>query len=430
MRLIRGNTKIGRGGSRPTCWTTEIGRASQLIATLGRRKDLDVICPYCGYDKDCALFTDEHVLPRALGGNVQPTNPFRCRVCKDCNSACGRWIDGRFAKSWPIHNWKTDAARRTYDPNAEVAFPPSYIGTRSDWNQADGTICEFWLGPTGDHIYHFHEPYTDADVFAGRPPHIPATKVDPGTVFVAFVGTNPVWPPIVYRGARETFDEVTPIHLVNAAPHRDSVPYPALTTSRQQAQYNWIKSRPEGVMVPAQLAMDVDWGERFLIKFGIGLGATLLGGNFVTSQHSGVLRKALWERKPESRAQLGIRGSAFLARDEMQMPMFAIPQCHTIVVMPVQGRLMALLNLYGRHEGMIQISDDQQLWECLIPEEGRTWTIAPAFRRFVGPVSIIDFMNNGEPETSPLRKQIDAILDSGVPLPPYHLTDPTEPKSA
>jgi HNH endonuclease len=85
-----------------------------------------VICPYCGFDKDPEIFTDEHVIPRTLGGNVYPTNPFLCRVCTGCNSACGRYVDGRFSKSWFIHNWKSDAARQTYDPAAEPVFPLSY----------------------------------------------------------------------------------------------------------------------------------------------------------------------------------------------------------------------------------------------------------------------------------------------------------------
>lgn len=37
MRLIRWNTRMGRSGSQSTCWATEIGRTSQLIATLARR---------------------------------------------------------------------------------------------------------------------------------------------------------------------------------------------------------------------------------------------------------------------------------------------------------------------------------------------------------------------------------------------------------
>ena len=53
--------------------------------------------PYCG--KVRAL-TDEHVLPRSIGGNLigTPTasglssvNPFKVGVCCRCNSLCGTW---------------------------------------------------------------------------------------------------------------------------------------------------------------------------------------------------------------------------------------------------------------------------------------------------------------------------------------------------
>jgi hypothetical protein len=57
------------------------------------------LCPYCGKTKPTEEFTDEHVVPAAVGGNLMPTNPFLLRACRRCNTACGRHVDGPFIRS-------------------------------------------------------------------------------------------------------------------------------------------------------------------------------------------------------------------------------------------------------------------------------------------------------------------------------------------
>ncbi|MDB4968530.1 MAG: hypothetical protein JWN44_4219, partial [Myxococcales bacterium] len=61
--------------------------------------DADDLCTYCY--RDTRPFTEEHVLPDSLGGNIEPTNPFKLlTVCESCNGTAGRHIDGPFARSW------------------------------------------------------------------------------------------------------------------------------------------------------------------------------------------------------------------------------------------------------------------------------------------------------------------------------------------
>src|SRR4051812_6599767 len=117
-----------------------------------------MICPYCGRDKPLDEMTIEHVLPRALGGNVEPSNPFQCKACKTCNNDCGQWIDGRFVRSWVIHNWRAESSRRAYDPSANPVLPLAYLGRLPDWPSPDGSVADLWLGPAGELCYHFHQP--------------------------------------------------------------------------------------------------------------------------------------------------------------------------------------------------------------------------------------------------------------------------------
>lgn len=52
-------------------------------------------CLYCGNEKNEEDFSQEHVIPKALGGNLTPDNPFTIHnVCRRCNSVAGAFIDG------------------------------------------------------------------------------------------------------------------------------------------------------------------------------------------------------------------------------------------------------------------------------------------------------------------------------------------------
>ena len=155
-----------------------------------------MLCPYCGYEKPDTEATDEHVLPKALGGNLTPTNPFLLKtVCQKCNSASGRWIDGLFIRSWFTQNQRAENAIRYFDLNAHPVLPLSYLGELQE-ALLTNKVCDVWLGPTGDMIYHFHAPYpeTPGSVgMIGRPLHLPNNEVDAGFVFLFVRATNPVW---------------------------------------------------------------------------------------------------------------------------------------------------------------------------------------------------------------------------------------------
>jgi hypothetical protein len=65
------------------------------------------------------------------------------------------------------------------------------MGKFKGWKDNE-TVCDAWIGPTGDPIYHFHRAYREP-TWVGRPP-TSVDKYDPGVVFFAIVGTNPEWP--------------------------------------------------------------------------------------------------------------------------------------------------------------------------------------------------------------------------------------------
>ena len=118
-------------------------------------------CLYCTEEKEESEFSDEHILPQAIGGNLSPTNPFKSdEICKQCNNLCGLVVDAPFIKSWFTQSGIAEEARRYVSFDENSVFPLQYMGPLPDLNEGSG-ICEFWIGPTGDSIYHFHDPYPE-----------------------------------------------------------------------------------------------------------------------------------------------------------------------------------------------------------------------------------------------------------------------------
>lgn len=118
-------------------------------------------CIYCNYVKEQSDFSQEHVIPRGIGGNLYPVNPFSLdNVCKRCNSLCGAYVDGPFIKNWFTKNYGTEEMYKYADVTKNAILPLRYMGPYQKITFED-RLCEFWLGPTGDRIYHFHRPYPE-----------------------------------------------------------------------------------------------------------------------------------------------------------------------------------------------------------------------------------------------------------------------------
>jgi len=115
-------------------------------------------CLYCRAFKDESEFSREHVIPQAIGGVFESGNPFKLHnVCERCNNVAGLYVDAPFLRSFSVHNGRADSELRTVELELKTALPLTFLGRHCSLKH--GTrICELWLGPTGDLIYHF-QPY-------------------------------------------------------------------------------------------------------------------------------------------------------------------------------------------------------------------------------------------------------------------------------
>ena len=171
-------------------------------------------CLYCNKEMDFKDFSDEHVLPRKIGGNLIPTNPFLIKnVCQRCNYLAGAYIDSPFIKSWFTQNDRAHHSPKYVDLTTQPILPLTYMGICDDLKH-DDKICELWLGPTGDSIFHFHKEYPnepDIPPMVGVPGHLKARQIniDPGFAFLFIVATNDIWHPTIIKSFLSNFSKAT-----------------------------------------------------------------------------------------------------------------------------------------------------------------------------------------------------------------------------
>jgi len=370
--------------------------------------------------------TDEHVLPRTIGGNLHPYNPFLLKnVCRSCNSAAGRHIDGPFIRSWFIQNQRSLNARKYLDLASDPIIPLVFQGELQTPLLTDKT-CDLWQGPTGDPIYHFHDSYPeakDAEPSIGPPPYLSADEIDPGFAFLFIRASNPCWHKSIILSFAEHFEESI-LYLGNSP----TIPGGRFSDIPNELVElcDRLKAMIGQKWQQIRFSVAADFGHRFLAKLALGCGALFLDSAFLQSPDAARLRNFMWERNPDARADMQIPGITFLSQKlGPAKQLIGWPAGHVILLLPVDGRLLLSPFLYGELSAAIEISSDPSMWSGRIDDDGTVFVIAPGFGKFVGPISLADYIGTRTETTTtsnPLS-QLFSIVQSIGPLPPYDLTN-------
>lgn len=376
-------------------------------------------CVYC--NRDSEVFTAEHVIPQSVGGNLEPTNPFKLReVCPHCNSCCGRYVDGPFIRSRLTQQGRATTAVRAFEPGPNAFLPLNYFGILE--NLEHGTrICEFWLGPTGDRIYHFHEPYPrepDSPVIVGLPPHLPKDRLDAGFVFLFVRSNNPVWWPVIVNSVIKQFSG-SQLFLGNGPQPTEGafsqIPPELLSLHEKLKALDGVEHSIKG-------ALSLDYGSRFLAKLALGMGGLFLDFSFRSGASADLLRKFLWAKKFEDRQKIPIPGRNFIAERD---PNFAKltsflrwPGGHILVMLPTAKGLTLYVAFFEAQAATIVISDEPDHWQNIGNQDGMVYVISPGLRKYVGPVRLSEFVIHkmGQPNLA-LKGLEDEELQR--PLPPF-----------
>ncbi|MBS0189683.1 MAG: HNH endonuclease [Planctomycetes bacterium] len=382
-----------------------------------------MLCPYCGKDRPDGERSREHVVPQAIGGGLEPVNPFILEgVCKRCNSAAGHYIDGPFLRSWFIQNSRHANALRHVQLNPNTVLPLGYNGQLKH-EIVPGLLCDYWRGPTGDSIFHFHVTYPESTGIAtiGLPTNVPPEQMDPGFAFLFLAATNPVWHLPIVNSVMATLPGAE-LYLGNGPPGGPLQPIPEARTGIQRE----LRRLVEGD-IPTEISVAKDYGDRFLAKLALGIGALRLAPEFVRSDDAKILRDAMWQRDSTERAKLPVVGTGFLESSSSGITgLLHWPQGHLLVLKQV-GRSLSLCPVFfGQLSAVVQITSTPAFWRDRIDANGAVFAIAPGLRRVVGPVDLATFIAARQFPDEVIDQQLTDLfraVESSPPLPRFHASD-------
>jgi HNH endonuclease len=388
-------------------------------------ENLMPICVYCNRDKPVEEFSDEHVLPQKIGGNLQPTNPFIIRnVCRRCNSISGLYIDGEFIRSWFTQNNRATFHLKYADIGKRPILPLSYMGISEELRH-NGKLCEMWLGPTGDSIFHFHDPYPDEPSMppmTGVPPSLEMRRIeyDRGFIFLFAVPTNPIWHPTVFYSVVQNFPGST-LYFGNGPTPRggafSNIPNELLNLQLKLKQA--MKHE-----IPVQVVLGAHYGDRFLAKLGLGFGSLFLNESFVSSPEAQTLRNFMWQRDPSIRESIPLRGMPFLNERMGQDTIANYMKWsggHFIYFGNNGNHIYLFVSIYESQNAGIVITENPDHWRGGLNQRENVYVVTPSLQKYVGPLSLGRYISHKQglhPHT-----ELEALEDEMTrcqKLPPRH----------
>jgi len=382
-------------------------------------------CLYCNKEKEEDEFSQEHVLPRILGGAIEPVNPFSIKnVCKKCNSLSGFFIDEPFAKSWFLNNNRSQCARKFIHLTERTVLPLTYMGEMEDLKQGN-LICENWIGVAGEMIYHFHEPYPeekDVPYMVGVPSHSKNKGIDPGFVFVYIVSDNPEWHPAIFNSFVNHFKK-SKLYLGNG-PTPPGGRFSEIPNSLNKLHGELTKI--QGTEHKIRMRISADQGERFLAKLGLGLGALLLDESFVRSKDADLLRKCMRTSNSSKRQELEIFGSGILSIDFGKGELSEILSWeggHVLGLVFTKGEIALYSSFYEETASVLKISSNPSHWKS--ENNSIFYVIIPGLKKAVGPLSMEEIIAHkssveySNPDLSSLEEEMSKFKD----LPPIRIKD-------
>jgi len=354
------------------------------------------ICLYCDREKLKEEFSKEHILPKAIGGNITPINPFVIHnVCERCNKLSGLYIDAPFIRNWFTNNNRADNARKFINLSADTILPLHYMGVLKSVKYGN-KICENWLGPTGDCIYHFHESYPkelDVPPLIGAPLTPFRNKIDYGFAFIFIRSNNPEWHPVILKSFTE--------HFKNSILYLGNGPTPKILgfsdiTSKLCSIHEKLKGMlSKNKFHEIEFTIEINYGDRFLAKIALGIGSIILNESFKQSRSSDLLRKLMWERKAEEREKIPVFRTNFLEKSAGINSLVKILKWeggHSIALINEGENLVLYTNFYEFQSAIVVITDEAKHWKGKINGLGIIFVIVPGFKKAVGPLSIGEFI--------------------------------------
>jgi hypothetical protein len=359
-------------------------------------------CIYCSEEKPSSEFSDEHIWPRALGGDFLPKDVWRTdNVCRRCNSISGVFIDGAFIRSW-MGQAELSSGSLDYLAGKEKvsAVPLDYLGPLQDVPVPEGHIADYWAGPCGASIIHIRpndgeEQWT---TYAGGDPR--SKKVKAGRAYIALTSEVEFWILVSLESFRRHFDQAE-LFVVNAdIPDGWPFKVPDNSVAVQSDDMKTVEAVIDASRTGSSLRMrstiSLDLGSRMLAKLGLGVGYKLLGTAFLHTEYAKDLRRGMREANAEKRRSIPVRGSGFLDNRGLRgaETILAWPGAWVLLINVVAEELaLSVISPSGRSM-VVLISDNKELVSTLNLKfrEGMVWVTIPAASEAVGPIPLPEYL--------------------------------------
>jgi hypothetical protein len=378
-------------------------------------------CIYCNKERE--EFTKEHIIPKLIGGSLEPVNPFLINnVCRRCNNIAGLYIDAPFTKNWFLNSARASNAKKCVDLKSNPILPLKYMGTLSQLKH-EKKICEYWMGPTGDGIYHFHEPYPEEKNIGidGRPRNR-KVEFDRGFVFLMIRSNNPEWHPSIIYSVIENFKGAT-FYLANGSPPEIQefhvIPNELDPLHRHVLDLNGKKHS-------CDISISIGFEERFIAKIALGIGSKYLDDSFITSHEADLLRNFMHEKDRLKRKELGVRFTGVIPKMLEQDYNFMEDLTtwyggHTILLLPTGDMLSLWANFYEVHSLGIAITSNRDHWKGKIDRSGLLFVLVPGLKKVVGPISLINLFAHKNKEDyyeNTQLTELEGLIRENSVLPP------------
>jgi len=384
-------------------------------------------CVYCGRKKKEADITKEHVIPRAIGGAINSINPFLIDVCHRCNTVAGFHIDSIFVKNWFMSISKSLNAKKFINLEKAPTLPLSYMGKLQDLNFQIDKICEVWLSPSGDVIFHFHTAYPKEDEFppvVGIHPSIKMDKdidIDYGFAYIFITANNKKWWPTAFNSFINYFDKST-LYLGNGETPKGGLfsDIPKELEELTQELFIFMESS-----IPVQNKILIDSDHRFLAKIALGIGAIELDKSFLQSKNSKLLRDFMWTSDSEERKEFPVFGSGLLTahpNTKELSKIFEWEDGHLLALIEVDKKIVLYTSFYGRNTSIILVSDDKTQWENKF-QFGIVYVVVPGLQRVVR-LKLEEFMahkHGGDVYKNANLVALEEEMSKFKELPPYSI---------
>jgi hypothetical protein len=337
-------------------------------------------CLYCNKEKDSNEYSLEHIFPDALGGSLFSEVFKTKRVCRNCNSISGLFIDGPFIKN--IFS-KIDASKAylSYvDLTKTAAMPLQYMGRLENFVGEDSEVCEVWLGPHGGIIYHVRQKADDRydTMIGGNPIN---NRKNNGWITIFRQNEDLYWNIVLLKSCENYFGNARRISgNIKAEFYFDE---PTLKESNTLKFFQSISQEMHNDNITIQEGFE----QRFLAKLALGLGYNLFGQSFLNSEYSQTLRNAMWEQDLQKRSEL-IGYSDYFYPNEETFRFLRLEGLHTLILFPVGDILLLVFYHFGYTLMTIPLCYEREIWSNSIDSHGVVYVAAPQLKIFINSLDI------------------------------------------